>query len=324
MKRMNKVIFIVLMMMTPTLQLAAHESESEAFKQQLLKEIQQEIKDLPPVEIRKIINEVEKQLTEYINHYENTPREQLLTKTEITLKEQRHEVRPEKLGRLKKYSDKSTDQLILEELNPKLKLYSDDEYRYNEETKEFEFMITKDELFKKESDSMLQASADAFRLLEKGDVLINLDNGSSSGLFKWGHAALMHQRRFQPIQSYTIEAPGQGKVVQFVNYQEAWHKNTWDRIAYNYVPRVYNTNKPAKAAENARQYLGKPYTLYPILGDTRSIYCTELVFLAYKSQGVNLGNGMDTGSWGILFPKDMYCDDDLHPYYLQKFDGRVC
>jgi hypothetical protein len=28
MKRMNKVIFIVLMMMTPTLQLAAHESES--------------------------------------------------------------------------------------------------------------------------------------------------------------------------------------------------------------------------------------------------------------------------------------------------------
>jgi len=324
MKRMNKVIFVVLMMITPTLQLAAKESESEVFKQQLLEEIQQEIQDLSPAEIRKIIHEVEKQLTEYVEHYEHTPEEHLLTKSELTLKERAHEVHPEKLARLQKYSDKSTEQLILEELNPKLKLYSDDEYRYNEETKEFEFMISKDELFKKERDSMLQVDNAALPYLEKGDVLINLDNGSSSGLFKWGHAGLMYYKDKNPNLSKTIEAPGQGQVVQFVNYKTAWHDNKDNRIAYNYAPRIYKTNKPEKAAENARQYLGKPYGLLPVLGDTRSIYCTELVFLAYRSQGVKLGNGMDIGSWGILLPKNMYCDPKLEPYYLQKFNGRVC
>jgi len=324
MRRLHKFILVLLIISTPTLQLAATESANEQFKQELLAEIQEEIKDLHPAEIREIIDTVDKQLSAYISHYEDKPEDELRTKGELYLEAHKDDITLAPFARNNQQVDKSREQLILEAAHPKLKNLSKDEYRFNEETKEFELLISKDELFDKGEDSMLQGHNAALPFLEKGDVLINLDNGSSAGLFKWGHAAIMYHKNPNPKYSRTIEAPGPKQVVQLKNYQDVWHANTWSRIAYNYVPHIYGTKRPAQAAEKAYSYRGTPYGLGLVLGDTKTLYCTELVFLAYLSQGVNLGNGMKKGTWGILMPKQMYCDPKLKPYYLQRFNGRVC
>jgi len=350
MKKVSQIIFVILLGLTSTLQLAARETGQERFKQKLLEQIKREMTNISDTEIQSIIEAVDKQLTDYIERYEQTPKDQLLTKEELYLEQHKDEVALQKFSMMQADSGKSSNckrnagqpklvegrcstcdeltgaqtQVILEELNPRLKMMGEDAYRYNENTRELEFTMNKDAMFNKKSDDLTQVSNEGLAFLKKGDVLINLDNGSSSGLFKWGHAALMYRKATTPDLSRTIEAPGPGKKVQLVNYQKAWHANKRNRIAYNYVPRVYGTNKPARAADNALRYMAKAYGLYPVLGDTRTIYCTELVFLAYMSQGVNLGNGMKMGSWGILLPRSMYCDDDLAPYYRQNFVGGVC
>jgi hypothetical protein len=319
MKRMNKVIFIVLMMMTPTLQVAAYQSESEQFKQQLLKEIQQEIKDLPPVEIRKIINDVEKSINEDIVRYEVTPKDELLTKDELYVRQHRNEVSSQRLVTLQKQSHKPKEQILLEELNPKLKMMSDDSYHYNNVTKEIEFNEHAVASFGKQKQPVY-----AWDYLAKGDILINFDNGSSSGLFKWGHAGMLYSKGRDTKSSWTIEALGGNEPVKLKNYDTSWHQNKENRITYNYVPAIYDTPKPSRAANEAKKYEGRPYGIWHPLAQSNEIYCTELVYIAYKSQGIDLGNGIKKGSRQILLPQKMYCDSDLMYYYRQKVGGGMC
>jgi hypothetical protein len=309
-------------MITPTLQLAANESEAEQFKQQLLTELMAEIKELEPAEIWKIINEVERNLQADIDHYENTPSDQLLTKDELYLQQHAHEVAPQTFSLLQKQSDKPEAQILLEELNPRLKELPEGSYHYDEEAREIVFDMDKDELFNTQGE--VSTFAKQWGRLAKGDVLINFDNGSSSGVFKWGHAAMLYQKAPTPERSSTIEAPGGGDVVRLRNYDEVWHSNNDSRMAYNFVPRVKLTVKPDLAAENARKYEGRQYGIFHPLGTSNEIYCTELVYLAYKSQGVDLGNGVKQGDWWILMPKRMYCDADLQYYYRQKVGGGMC
>jgi len=321
MKTLSKFIVVILTMITPTLQLAAIESEGEQFKQQLLNELREEIKDMSPAEIRKIINEVERNLQSDIDHYENTPPEQLMTKDELYLQQHAHEVAPKTFSMLQKQSDKPEEQILLEELNPRLKMLPKGSYHYDEAKKEIVFDMDKDQLFAPQQASMVVWAWD---YLAKGDVLINLDNGSSSGLFKWGHAGMMYFKARTADRSTTIEAPGDPYKVMLVDYNSVWHSNKTDRIAYNYVEDVYKTNKPKLAAENAKKYEGRPYGIWHPLGESNKIYCTELVYLAYKSQGVDLGNGVKKGDWWILMPKRMYCDADLMYYYRQNMGGGIC
>jgi len=303
-------------MISPTLQVAANESEAEQFKQQLLTELMAEIKELEPAEIRRIINEVEENLNEYIDKYEKHP-EQLRTKDEVYLEQHRHEVVSKTFSMLERQSDKTEEQLLLEELNPKLKMMPGDAYHYNEETKEIEFNEQRVSTFGK-----VRKPFYAWDYLDRGDVLINISNGKSSSFL--GHAGLVYSKGNKPEQSFTIEALGYGHKSQFVNYR-SWHENDEDQLAYNYVPAVYQTIKPANAALYAEDYLlNRPYGLWHSLGTANELYCTELVFLAYLSQGVNLGNGMNVGSWGILMPHSMYCDKDLMYYYRQNIGGGMC
>jgi len=193
------------------------------------------------------------------------------------------------------------------------------DYHYNEEKKEIEFDVSKDKVFDTGQNSMLQASA--WQLLDRGDVLINISNSKSSSFL--GHAAIMKDKRSYPAGSFTVEALGYGTRSQVVNYS-TWHNNTWDKMAYNYVSSVYGTNKPWHAANHAeRNLIGRPYDVTHALGRSNALYCTELVFLADKTQGVNLGNGMDIGNWGILMPRAMYCDADLMYYYRQNIGGSM-
>jgi hypothetical protein len=318
MRAFSKFICVIVLTISPTLQLAANESEAEQFKQQLLTELMGEIKELEPAEIRRIINEVEQNIDEYIDKYEKHP-EKLRTKDEVYLEQHAHEVAPKTFSMLQRQSGKSEEQLILEELNPRLKMMPDDAYQYNEETKEIEFNENRLSTFAAANKPFY-----AWDYLAKGDVLINFDNGSSSGLFKWGHAGIVYSKGHTAATSWTIEAPGGDKSVMVVNYNDVWHSNKNNRIAYNYVPSVYKTNKPSLAANEAKKYEGRPYGIWHPLGQSYEIYCTELVYLAYKSQGVDLGNGVKKGDWWILMPKRMYCDADLSYYYRQHIGGGMC
>jgi len=155
------------------LQLAALEKENERFKQELLEELREEIKHLPPDEISQIIAEFDKSITDYIERYEETPKDQLLTKDELYLQQHRDEVSPEKIAKLQEETGKSEEQLLLEELNPKLAMFSDDDYYYNEEAKEIEFTVTKDDMFNVQSESVVAASA--WSLLAIGHIPIDFD-----------------------------------------------------------------------------------------------------------------------------------------------------
>lgn len=319
MKRLLKIIFGGLLVFTQTVSIQA--SENEQFKSELLEQIKNDLPDMDSKEIQEIINTVENQIQDYIEHYEETPQNELLTKEELLLSTKKKSRNTNNFEEIAKAENKPVEQAMLENLNPKLNLLPDNSYYYNEETKELEFDITKEEIFAASSNPLARS---AWSLLEKGDVLINFDNGSSG--LRWGHVAFMQSKGPDPFNSYTYEAPGSGQVVGYRNYETVWHNNTWDRMTYNYVPRIYGSGKAAAAANNALQYHGKKYSLTDsmALGNTSSIYCTELVFLAYLSQGVNLGNGMNSGSIGILFPRSMYCDADLMYYFRQNVGGGMC
>jgi len=343
MKAFSKFICVIVLMTVPTLQVAANESEAEQFKQQFLTELMAEIKELEPAEIRRIINEVEENLNEYIDKYEKHP-EKLRTKDEVYLEQHVHEVAPKTFSMLQRQSGKSEEQLILEELNPRLKMMPDDAYQYNKETKEIEFNEKGVSTFGAANKPFY-----AWDYLDRGDVLINISNGKSSSFL--GHAGIMFKKKSRADQSFTIEALGYGKNSQVTNYS-TWHYNDRDQLAYNCVPALYGTIKPANAALYAENYLlNRPYGLWHSLGTANALYYTELVFLAYLSQGVNLGNGMNVGSWGILMPKRMFsetssrlnelaelmsrplneyvsseddCDKDLMYYYRQNIGGGMC
>jgi len=190
MRTMSKLIFILFLVLTPTLQMAALEKENERFKQELLEQLREEIKHLPPDEISKIVSEFDKNITDYIEYYEETPKDQLLTKDELYLQQHRDEVSPEKIAKLQDETGKSEDQLLLEELNPKLAMFSDDDYHYNAEAKEIEFTVTKDDMFNIQSESVVAASA--WSLLVIGHVPIDFD--------KWTVKEILWARCIQMIK----------------------------------------------------------------------------------------------------------------------------
>jgi len=282
---------------------------------------------------------------EYIETYE-TNADKLRTKDEVYLEQHRNEVSPQTFSLLQSQGSKPEDdckldegqtklvegvsstcdeltsaqtKLLLEELNPKLKMLSNDDYYYNEETKEIEFTMSKDKMFSTEAE--MSTFGTKWDYLAVGDVLINFDNGFSGKHF--GHAGLMWSKGKSIRDSKTIEAPGVGDHVRIMEY-DRWHNDRDSRITYNYVPSVYKTNIPALAAINSTRYRGTWYGLAHPLGMGPTMYCTELVFLAYLGQGISLGNGMKFGSPGILFPGSMYCDPKLMYYYRQKVGNGMC
>jgi ElaB/YqjD/DUF883 family membrane-anchored ribosome-binding protein len=318
MKLINKLLSSLLLLISPTLQYASTQTIDAKFKQTLLAHVQQTIKDLTPSEINEIINTVAKNIDTHIETYE-TNNQKLRSKAETFLAAHKDEVSEQRLAQLQKYSNKPREQLLLEELNPKLKLLSANDYYHDKQTHEIEFTMSKDKLFyPKDKLSTLVTKWD---YLAVGDILINFDNGSSGKNF--GHAALLWAKSTSVRNARTIEAPGPGDHVRIMNY-ERWHKDTQSRITYNYVPTIYKTNIPAKAALSATQYVDRPYGIWPVLGTGPTIYCTELVFLAYLGRNVSLGNGMKFGDFGILFPRSLYCEPKLMYYYRQNVGPGMC
>jgi Na+-transporting NADH:ubiquinone oxidoreductase subunit NqrC len=119
--------------------------EDEVAKAIYLEDLRRGLQDFSPLEIKEHLAELEASITEYIEHYENRSQEQLLTKDELYVQQHRDEVKlsPEELAALKRQTGKSEEQLLLEELNPRLKEYSAGDYYYDEAAKEFVFTLDK-------------------------------------------------------------------------------------------------------------------------------------------------------------------------------------
>jgi len=316
MKKTMKLIAGLVLLFTPTLQVAAQETKGEQFKKELLAQIKQEIKDLTDQEIRAIIDTVEANITEYIDHYEAPDATELLTKDQKLVADLTNtNVMPQSFGSV--MLRHAEEQVIAEQLKPKFAQLT---ARQGEDTLA-KSQTTANTFTTLRGTQTLDNEFNRWDLLDKGDVLVNLDNGKLG--LKWGHVGMMYDRGDTPGQSRTIEILGFGDVVQFKNYKTTWHDNKTDRISHNYARRFLGTGAPERAAEAATKWIGKGYSLWPVLGDTSAFYCTELVFMAYKEQGVNLGNGMDMGSWGILMPKRMYCSSELASYYRQNMNGKA-
>jgi len=315
MKRTVQIMIGLLMISTPTLQVFGQETKSEQFKRELLSQIKEEVTDLRDDEIRKIIDQVEASMTEYVEHYEQRDAAEMLNKDQkMLLDAQDNAASTQSFGGLLQRN--AEQEAVTQQLAPKLAQFN--KRQGGSEEQVVSATASTATLTNKQT---LDNEFYRWDLLDTGDVLVNLDNGKLG--LKWGHVGMMYDKGPSPEQSRTIEILGFGDVVQFKNYKTTWHDNKTDRISHNYAHRVLGTGKAEKAAEAATKWIGKGYSLWPVLGDTSAFYCTELVFMAYREQGVNLGNGMDLGSWGILMPKSMYCSPELASYYRQNMNGRA-
>jgi len=323
MKKPLKFIVALFVLSTPTLQVLGAETKGEQFKRELLSQIKKEIKDLSDTEIRAIINAVEANINEYVGHYEATDGSTLLTKDEKIIADQSAAgLLQQPFGVLQK--EPTVDNVARAQLDAKITAVETKLTAEQPEMTTFANPISR--LWRiRDARKTMDSETMRWELLEKGDVLVDLDNGKLG--FQWGHVGMMYDKAETPEESRTIEILGFGDVVQFKNYKTTWHDNKVDRISHNYAWRVMDTDAPDKAAEAATKWIGKGYSLWPVLGDTSAFYCTELVFMAYREQGVDLGNGMGMGSWGILMPKSMYCSPELSTYYRQNMSGsagKVC
>ena len=82
-------------------------------------------------------------------------------------------------------------------------------------------------------------------------------------------------------------------------------------MAEMWVSRAEGTDY-SSAASYAYQQIGKPYN-YDFFDYTRTdkFYCSQLVWKAWKNRGWDLNDG------SVIFPSDIYEDDDSVMFYEQ-------
>ncbi|MGL4589411.1 MAG: YiiX/YebB-like N1pC/P60 family cysteine hydrolase [Mycoplasmatales bacterium] len=213
----------------------------------------------------------------------------------------------------------SQDEAFME-LNPRMAEISKGNFDYNENTGEMTTYLEKDDMFGAQTKG-------AFEQLGRGDILNNFSNGSLG--VRWGHAAIITQKSNTVSGTYTTEAVGPGKGVQKLSYSN-WHYNNNDKMAYSYLTKFrfgsnYYSGATNASADLASAQVGKKYTFPGIsLGDPSSFYCSELVYYAYYA---NRYTGVDLGSYGnnkrgsnaILYPYELYMDNDIMPFFKQNF-----
>lgn len=235
-----------------------------------------------------------------------------LTKEEYLLQKFKKEGNPI----LRARGNEPLEKVVAEVNNPKLQkllIQNQGAYEFDEENKQIDFNISKDALF---SNNPNQRGA--YDSMDPGDILINHSNGSSGVV--WGHAGIVYSK-YGLHDTWVKEAPGAGYNVQHVGYYNKWHADNSSKMSYNYVPRVYGTDVPNKAKNLAHAYQGTSYSIAGKLGDMSSVYCSELVWFAYYVYGVNVG-GNDSPQrwdWNIVYPSEIYYDDDVMFYFRQNF-----
>jgi cell wall-associated NlpC family hydrolase len=133
-----------------------------------------------------------------------------------------------------------------------------------------------------------------FSNFDDGDVVVVTDPTSLTG-----HAGLFDDRYYSSIYSYAVlsanVAPGNG-----VQREQCLKYRTYDRAYALWVPKKASYGTAARTY--AYKQMGKPYSITAAKTDTRSFYCSKLVWAAWRyTSGLDLDG--DGGFW--VWPIDL-------------------
>jgi len=133
-----------------------------------------------------------------------------------------------------------------------------------------------------------------FSNFDDGDVVVVTDSTSLTG-----HAGLFDDRYYSSIYSYAVlsanVAPSDG-----VQREQCLKYRTYDRAYALWVPKKASYGTAARTY--AYKQMGKPYSVAGAKTDTRSFYCSKLVWAAWRyTSGLDLDG--DGGYW--VWPIDL-------------------
>jgi hypothetical protein len=143
-----------------------------------------------------------------------------------------------------------------------------------------------------------EAAASDFDAFERGDIVFQT-SGSSQSL------AIMLASKSAYSHVGMIDFDGKGRVVvlEAIATTRATPLSEWVKRGMGWRIAVYrlpglSEDSARKATREARRHFGKAYDLFFFNGED-TIYCSELVYLAYKAAGIELGAFQTIGSLSL-------------------------
>lgn len=133
-----------------------------------------------------------------------------------------------------------------------------------------------------------------------GQILVTTDSSSSSSAGIMGHAAIVSSN-----SAYTIESYGAGYQPSGYASGVQRYTNTWGNKSGVYLlDAKHDTSlQCTSAASTASGYIGKPYNvIFSNKTTTTAFYCSQLVWRAWKSVGVDIDDA-DNGTSPVWPPE---------------------
>jgi Permuted papain-like amidase enzyme, YaeF/YiiX, C92 family len=126
-----------------------------------------------------------------------------------------------------------------------------------------------------------------------GDIVVVLDGWSV------GHAGIFDRSSYASINSWAVLSANMTPVNGVQREQCIKYRN-YDRSYGLWVPSQYHHHLQAR--QFAQRQIGKPYVLSPIKTDTRSYYCSKLVWCAWR---YTAGIDLDADNGLYVWPVDL-------------------
>lgn len=162
------------------------------------------------------------------------------------------------------------------------------------------------------------------RIARMGDILVTQGGGGSIGSGvnflipgDWKHSGMVDKKRLVSGNDYCIMSAGQNMVKEDNTAAWKWYRllvvGYESVIAYDDKSRVdvirvvnqdANEVKATAAVNYCKRYIGYNYNLAPGLSDMNNFYCSKIIYVGWKSQGVILPSGAQMADH--CSPSDLY------------------
>ncbi|MCP4501496.1 MAG: peptidoglycan peptidase [Deltaproteobacteria bacterium] len=136
--------------------------------------------------------------------------------------------------------------------------------------------------------------------LRTGDLIVQTSGSSQSLAIGWATGSLythMGMVRVYRGQAFVIEAVGPVRIVSLERFIRRGKLSRYSIYRHGDV----DDKMSRRIWRNAKKYLGRSYDLHFSFANSR-IYCSELVFLAYKKGGIVLGSVEELGELNLGGP----------------------
>jgi len=130
-----------------------------------------------------------------------------------------------------------------------------------------------------------------FARFTDGDIVVVLDAWSV------GHAGIFDRSSYASLSSWAVISANVTPVNGVQREQCSKYRN-YDRAYGLWVPGQYHHH--VQARQFAQRQMGKPYVLSPVKTDTRSYYCSKLVWCAWRyTAGIDLDADKGLYVWPV-------------------------